>query len=407
MEYDLSDSTNSQREVVNYVRDCIKSGKRALVYNSGGVRAGKSYGAVIALIEHLLSRKQSADYMILAYTAQLATTVFAPIITRVIDTFDIEDLTLKLYRGLANPRAVIKFEGREFNIYFRAAGSEGDDRSIQGLTLSGLIVDELTNLKRDVVAQAECRVSDPGGLRILTMNKTSQYFWGVKYYSDRITNGQLKGLVVDSFIEDNQHIEQDYITERRTEFSGKQLDRFLNNKFTSNSEPKIQLTTLPRSQLTKERRKLCLVWVNDYGAILYIYLFHNRPLEYVITDCSVSMPYDQTEPLKRDTQYFISPGLALRYKQLRSNEYKVRMVPEDYPYRELSLLLLQSLTNYGYVKILEPHSATEDNLSRLMEQIDSYGINDSHYNAPDFVRCLGLINPIAFQNKEIRNKLCY
>ena len=218
-------ATPSQREVLAYVRKRMASGERSFVYWLGGVRSGKSFGACLALLEHL-SARDGETYMVLAFTATQGVNIFGKEMTRIAETME---LGPKLTRG-ANPR--LHFKNNNCEVLFKGADKEGRDKSIQGLTLSGLVVDEVPNLHRQTVHQAEARVSGRAGLRVYTSNKTSPYHWSTKYYHDRLKNGALDGLLVDSSVADNLNVDSEFVEERANEFTGNTLTRFIENEFT-------------------------------------------------------------------------------------------------------------------------------------------------------------------------------
>ena len=216
--------TPSQKEVVQYVRSKNKSMERGFVYWMGGVRSGKSYGSCIAMLEHL-SKRQDKVYMVLSYTAKQGLTIFASVLESLAEQYGLE---AKVSRGMSNP--CIRFSNG-CEVLFKGADKEGRDKAIQGLTLSGLIADEVPNLHRPTLHQAEARVSDPGGLRIYTSNKTSLYHWSTKYYHNRLKDGSLDGLLIDSHVQDNQHVDKAYREERANEYTGATLTRFMENEF--------------------------------------------------------------------------------------------------------------------------------------------------------------------------------
>ena len=223
-------ATPSQKEVLAYVQQRAKDGERAFVYWMGGVRSGKSFGACLALLEHLSSR-ENETYMVLSYTASQGLAIFGRELCRIAEVMD---LAPKLTRG-ANPR--LSFKENTCEVLFKGADKEGRDRAIQGLTLSGLVADEVPNLHRATLHQAEARVSGHGGLRIYTSNKTSPYHWTTKYYHDRLKDGALDGLLIDSVVADNANVDTAFVEERAGEFTGDTLTRFIENEFTLDEPP--------------------------------------------------------------------------------------------------------------------------------------------------------------------------
>ena len=223
-------ATPSQKKVLAHVRQRQEAGERSFIYWMGGVRSGKSFGACLALLEHLKNREGEA-YMVLAFTAHQATTIFGRELERIARAMG---LAPKLTRG-ALPR--LTFKDNTCEVLFKGADKEGRDKAIQGLTLAGLVVDEVPNLHRPTVHQAEARVSGRAGIRIYTSNKTSPYHWTTKYYHDRLKSGEIDGLMVDSVVADNANVDAAFVEERANEFTGSTLTRFINNEFTLDAPP--------------------------------------------------------------------------------------------------------------------------------------------------------------------------
>ena len=228
VDFPLEGCTPSQKEVLDYVAGL--KGSRGLVWWMGGVRAGKSFGSCIAMMQHQKTRRNK-QYIVLAYTSQQGIQIFGSALQQVAEAMGYE---CKLTRG-ASPRFTVVDTGNEF--LFKGADKEGRDKGIQGLTLSGLIVDEVPNLMREAIHQAEARCSDPGSLRIYTCNKTSPYHWTTKYYLERLQNGKIQGLVQDCSLQDNPHIDSEYAEELSNEFEGATLTRFMENEFTLDGKP--------------------------------------------------------------------------------------------------------------------------------------------------------------------------
>lgn len=395
--------TKSQKKVLNYVRKSVKDRQRALVYNCGGVRAGKSYGSILALIEHWTLRgRPTTQGMILAYTSQLAQSVFGPIIDLVVG--EIEGLSVKVNYSMVNPRATVEDSqtGNRLTVLFRAAGHAGDERAIQGLTLSALIVDELSNLKRQVVSQAECRVSEPLGLRVFCMNKTSRHFWANKYYADRIRSGEIPGLVVDSELKDNPHISEDYIRERQTEFTGRDLERFINNQYTPDSNPQLvpQLET-DQEYLDKEWRRVVVLNGTANGDT-FGYEFAELPVKGAphptrlvlagVDATEGSTIPELTDGSKRPTTIYYTQGASLHRCKLRDAypEAQLRPAYYDVPTRELAVPYLQ-LRMAGPTPRLKI-DPLGPGCGQLLECIEDYGIADGLHNRPALVDTLLLIN---------------
>ena len=158
----------------------------------------------------------------------------------------------------------------EAKFLFRGADSERKAAAIQGLTVHGLLADEVGNLNRQTVHQAEARCSEGGALRVYTTNKTSPHHWTTKYYADRLREHAIKGLLLDCSLEDNPHVQTDYLEEREAEYEGETLDRFIRNEFTLDDEPLYRIPTVDPAEYVVDAG-LCsyaLVYAHDSGAEL-------------------------------------------------------------------------------------------------------------------------------------------
>ena len=229
------DLTAGQTQAYRAVTEAVAKQQRLLLWWSGGVRSGKSYGTTLCFLEHQRNRI-NALYLILAYTQSQALKIFGKYFQTIGEDMG---FTVKVTGG-NQPSITVWPDGSPYkkgkeggNVFMiKGADSTGRDRNIQGLTCDGLLADELPLLNREAVHQAEARVSATGGLRIYTSNKTSEYHWTVKYYINRIKEGSIQGKIIDSPISENPHIDQDYISERCSEYTGNTLTRFMENQFT-------------------------------------------------------------------------------------------------------------------------------------------------------------------------------
>jgi len=218
-------NTPSQNHVLDLVERALDEGRREFVYWMGGVRAGKSYGSALALMVHQ-TRRSKAQYLVMAYTATQAANIYGPYFEAIGESMDVP-VRVRQWR----------IEVGDGNVFHLKGGMAGKDRSIQGMTCDGLLADEVVLLERDTLHQAEARVSKPGSLRLYTTNKANKYHWTCKYYVRRIQEQAIKGHVVDCTVEENPHIDRDYIAERASEYEGNTLARFMENRFTLEGRP--------------------------------------------------------------------------------------------------------------------------------------------------------------------------
>ena len=221
--------TPSQLKVINEVNRLIAAKERGLILWYGGVRAGKTVGSVKALIQHSLERS-GKTYIIGAHTQRQVWTIIAPIVEKECNSRNIH---YKAYRGNQDPR----MEVGENLFYVFGGGDAGKDKAVQGMTASGLFLDELPNLNTDFVMQCEARTSDTGSLRIYTANKPDPYHWTTLYYFKRAEAGEIPAFLIDSSTAENQFLDASFLAERAGEYDDFYSARFLNNEFVQLNPP--------------------------------------------------------------------------------------------------------------------------------------------------------------------------
>lgn len=323
-------ATPSQLEVMAYVKKQQETRSRGLVWWTGGVRAGKSFGACIAMLEHQRHR-QGRQYMVLAYTAGQAINVFGSAMETIAAEMGYET---KLSRGAANPRLVITDTGNEF--LFRGADKAGRDKAIQGLTLDGLIVDEVPNLFRDTVHQAEARVSGLGGLRIYTSNKTSPYHWTTKYYVKRLQDKTIEGLMVDCVMQDNQHIDPDFLAERSSEFTGNTLTRFISNEYTLDHSPIYRPVIGRQDEADLVQGLWTIIYSHHLGNEVLMGELYPDKIQVVQ---AVSMAKDENIEIPAESLVLLNGQQTLMARSLRRGGFSVRAYSDGFRVDRMNLII--------------------------------------------------------------------
>ncbi len=219
----IENPTPSQRKALDRLDKALEKRERLFVLWYGGIRAGKSYGAVSMMIRHSLDRS-NATYILGGYTQRQVLSVLGPIFMEIADRLE---LKCKISRGNVNPR--IEIGSNVFLVY--GGGEAGKDSAVQGITASGLLLDEYPLLHPDFIAQAEARTSVAGALRVYTANKTSPYHWTTLHYFNRMREGRIAGLLLDTQTEENQHLDSSFIVERLSEYDDLHASRFMHNEF--------------------------------------------------------------------------------------------------------------------------------------------------------------------------------
>ena len=219
----IDNPTPSQGIALERLEKAIEGRQRLFTLWYGGIRAGKSYGAVAMMIRHSMDRSNET-YIIGGYTQRQVLSVIAPIFQQIAEKLE---LKCKVSRGNVNPR--IEIGSNVFLIH--GGGEAGKDSAVQGITASGLLLDEYPLLHPDFIAQCEARTSVVGALRVYTANKTSPYHWTTMHYYNRMKEGRIEGLLLDTQTDENQHLDASFITERLSEYDELHAGRFMHNEF--------------------------------------------------------------------------------------------------------------------------------------------------------------------------------
>lgn len=307
--------TKSQARVMRHIKAYHSRGERLFILWFGGVRSGKSFGATLGLAEH--SRHRSGRlYGLCAYTQRQAIAIYVPALEYAASKMGLSDRDFKVNRSASNPR--VKFAENEFLIF---GGSDvGKYKAIQGLSLSGLLADEIPILDREFLMQAEARVSDEGGVRLYTANKTTPYHWTTKYYLNRIRRKEIKGEFIDSHTSENPHIDAGYIAERESEYDEIHRTRFMDNEFALDAEPIYQFGVTD----AKLDDDIVIIWQSDRQTESITASKMARG-EYVITDYGLGFPYPPT-----NTRILINSDRPILSRHFSRKGYKVRNYRGEY-----------------------------------------------------------------------------
>ena len=332
--FDLENSTESQQEAMGVLKQYIGKDDRLFIYWMGGVRAGKSFGAAMMFLEHARHRER-AEYLVLHYTQNQAVMIYGKYLELIGEAMGYE---VKIYRGSANPHARVNPGNHTF--LFRGADKAGKDKAIQGMTLDGLLCDELPLLHRDTVHQAEARVSRPGGLRVYTSNKQSPYHWTVKYYIERIRLGLIKGVVLDCNVTGNPHIDQDYVNERKGEYQGNTLTRFMDNKFTLDKPPIYYIRSKKPKKKELTSQQIVSIFAHEFGYELIEGTWCNVDNKAVLwLTKGKSLPPDHVwRPYKGDPIIMMNRGFPRSARVLRGLRHRVKGYRPEYSQPRCELL---------------------------------------------------------------------
>ena len=355
-------NTITQNKALEYLDANI--GKRRFIYWLGGVRSGKSYGATMCFIDHAFETGGDKLYMILGYTSPQILTIYSNYFQEICKQ---ESLECEISRCTFDPHILVSGEtddGEKVTAKFLCRGADCDNKAsaIQGLTLHGLLADEVANLNRNTLHQAEARISEDGALRVFTSNKTSPYHWTVKYYEERIREGVIPGLVLDAETRENKNVSNEYLKEREQEYTGDTLKRFIQNNYTLDAEPLYRIPVTTSEEILPEHN--LFLYSHPNGVESMALAFDSNNHRYVIVagrSYGIGEPFNIGNP--DVTSIWLNSGNPLKSNELKAAGFRVRTYADGF--YDWKLKALQTA-------IERNHLAISDTATNLIEAIQLY-----------------------------------
>lgn len=178
----------------------------------GAVRSGKSFASLIAF-EGFCKYGPPGDYAIIGKSRDtLKRNVLYPLKHMLGDRFN-------FWLG--------KSEARLYNrvIHIIGANDERAVQKIQGCTLAGAYVDELTVIPESVFQMLQGRLSVSGARCFATTNPDSPFHWAKKFLDRK---GDVDIASWDFRLEDNPSLDSGFIDNLKREYRGLWYDRYIN-----------------------------------------------------------------------------------------------------------------------------------------------------------------------------------
>lgn len=188
------------------------------VIAEGAVRAGKTLVMSLSFVFWAMNRGNGLQYAICGKTVgSLERNVISALI---------ECLLLRKYIVHRRGNRIIVSNGKVTNTFFLFGGK--DERSqdlIQGITLAGVLLDEVALMPRSFVEQALARCSVAGSKYWFNCNPEGPMHW---FYQEHVLMADEKKYIRIHFdLEDNPSLDESTILRYKTMFSGVFYRRFI------------------------------------------------------------------------------------------------------------------------------------------------------------------------------------
>ena len=182
----------------------------------GAVRSGKSFSSLWRWIKYIMKGPQG-DLMIIGKSAD---TIKRNIVSEIMDFLGID---VRYYEG----KRELHLWGRK--IYLVGANDERAVQKIQGSTLAGAYVDELTLIPEAFWIMLLSRLSIPGAQVFATTNPDSPFHWVKKNLIDR--SDELDFKMWDFLLEDNPSLDEHYVANLKKEYRGLWYQRYIKGEW--------------------------------------------------------------------------------------------------------------------------------------------------------------------------------
>lgn len=214
----FSKLSKKQKEVFRW---CYKGGYKAIICD-GAVRSGKTICMITSYILWAMKRFNEASFGICGKTvASAERNIIMPLRS-------IADITHFFKLSYSTSKHLLTVESRHGKNYFYVFG--GKDESsyelLQGITLSGIFLDEVALMPQSFVNQAIARcLSVSQSLYWFNCNPESPAHW---FYTEWICNAEKrKALHLHFLMSDNPTLTQEQLDEAERQFTGVFHDRYI------------------------------------------------------------------------------------------------------------------------------------------------------------------------------------
>lgn len=182
----------------------------------GSVRSGKTYVSLVKFIKEVKDSPEGSEFLMAGKTlTSVNRNCFGTL----------ADLCGKMWTVSLSAKKA-KLYGR--TVWIEGANDKASESKIRGMTLQGAYIDELTQIPEEFYLMCLSRLSKPKAFLIATTNPDAP-----KHYvkTDIIDNDTLDKQVIKFTLDDNIHLDGEYIDNLKKEYTGVYYDRFILGEF--------------------------------------------------------------------------------------------------------------------------------------------------------------------------------
>lgn len=201
---------------------------KCAVICDGAVRSGKTVCMGISFFLWAMARFRSTSFAVCGKTIR---GVQRNLIAELLPVLRRMGFSVVL-RSSEN-RLTVRYRGRENRFYLFGGRDESSAALIQGMTLGGVLFDEVALMPRSFVEQGVARCSLPGAKLWFNCNPEHPQHW---FYREWILKAEARGALYLHFtMEDNPSLSEAVRARYRAMFTGAFYSRFIEGKWTAAS----------------------------------------------------------------------------------------------------------------------------------------------------------------------------
>lgn len=176
-----------QRLVLSWWCEASPYRDREAIICDGAVRSGKTFAMTLSFFCWAMSQFNGAGFALCGVSA-------AAVRRNVLDPVRpaLEELGFQLRERWGVGYIEVRFRGRENRVYLFGGGDKASAGRIQGITLAGVMLDEVTLMKREFVEQAVARCSDRGARVWFSCNPEGPEHW---FYKEWVARAEEKNAL--------------------------------------------------------------------------------------------------------------------------------------------------------------------------------------------------------------------
>ena len=192
----------------------------------GAVRSGKTFSLSLSFVMWAMF---GFDKALLGFCGKTITALRRNVIMPLIPC--LKELGYHVKENISANRLTVRYMGRENTFFLFSGKDESSAALIQGVTLSGVMFDEVALMPRSFVEQALARCSVQGSRFFFNCNPAYPSHW---FYKEWIQNREKKNALYIHFVmRDNPSLSEDMLRRYESLYSGAFYRRFVKGEWVS------------------------------------------------------------------------------------------------------------------------------------------------------------------------------